>query len=619
MAHHETWTRQARRQATVGPDLGHAGEEWSPTRYRLICEGDYREMPPATGARSRALVTTPVSRRLLEALLVLTVPTLVLLLVGRQAWTPPNTPDSEFYLSLSAFGHEITDRALSPAYYWTRLGAIAPLRAMSSLFGPDVAYAIWRWILLTIAIVPSYVLARVRWGIPAAIAAAATVGTSTVLLTVTANPYPTGAVVPLLAGEVGLLALAVTSRPRWQIALSAGAGLLVGWIVMCNQIGGVYSALVFVPFAVVMLRRGLRGAAAAIAAAIEVAALTFVVFLWVGTLLFPALDWFETTRYWVNALDPSAFHAESLDWLRASPLLLAPVVAGVVAVLAGLRSPRHRVIMFGLAGAVAMAGAYAAFNQFVQQGSALETPVYAAFLWGPALACLATAVAWLVSDHGRASWAASIAVVVASCLVGRAWVAPFPLRPDGVALAVVMVGCAIVAIYGLPGAPRAVLAGIAAVVLAAGVQVLQNGTPVAGAFISLRVPYWSAYRDTGAAQQYASDLRAERWVLANTTPGSRVLVWAPRPELGGVAAMSLNGPNALSMSRDLAPGQVAWLRANAPVDVWLIDHTPREVAALARRLARAGATIDSTRCTTLPPAGPAPPAAMCLVHVSGVR
>ena len=45
-----------------------------------------------------------------------------------QRWTGFNSPDSEFYASLALFGSDVTDRAVEPAYIWTRLGYIVPVR-----------------------------------------------------------------------------------------------------------------------------------------------------------------------------------------------------------------------------------------------------------------------------------------------------------------------------------------------------------------------------------------------------------------------------------------------------------------------------------------------------------
>ncbi len=559
-------------------------------------------------------------RHWIEALLVLALPTLVLFVVGRQAWTPANTPDSEFYLSLAAFGHQVTDRAVVPAYYWTRLGVIAPLRGLSWLVGPDAAYAIWRWFLLSVAIVPSYIFARRRWGLPAAIAAAGAIGFSTVLLTVTANPYPTSAIVPLLIAESAILLIAITGPRRSAPWLAAVAGAIGGWLIMCNPVAGVFAALVALPFALVIFRRGLKATGQFIGAAVASAAASFFILLGAGRALFPALDWWETTRFYLSALNFAAFHSSSLGWLRESPLLLVPIFLIFIAAAVGLRIRHERQVMWVLAGSIILPGCYAFFNQFVQQGSMLETPVYVAFLWGPSLAALAVLVGWFARGRGVGAWAVAIGVLAGGCAAGRFWVDPFRVRPDGLAILLVVVGLALLAVLGMPGAPRRVLALVAAVGVVAGAQVLQNGTPTAGEFVAMRIPYSSAFQSTGAAAQYEAALDAERWVLSAASPGSRLLVWAPGPEFGGIAAMSLNGPNALSMSRDLLPLQMAWLKANAPVEVLVIGRRLVGARVLVRQLSVAGALTSIVRCTQrLVPGSGGVVAGMCIVRVAAVR
>ena len=50
-----------------------------------------------------------------------------------QRWAGLDTPDSSFYASLGLWGSEITDRAPIDSYYWTRLGYIAPVSALTSM------------------------------------------------------------------------------------------------------------------------------------------------------------------------------------------------------------------------------------------------------------------------------------------------------------------------------------------------------------------------------------------------------------------------------------------------------------------------------------------------------
>ncbi len=81
-------------------------------------------------------------------------------LSGSRHWAGFNSPDSEFYASLAIFGSEVTDRALEPAYYWTRLGFIAPVRALVTVLGPWHGFMLWRFLLIALFVASLYWLVR---------------------------------------------------------------------------------------------------------------------------------------------------------------------------------------------------------------------------------------------------------------------------------------------------------------------------------------------------------------------------------------------------------------------------------------------------------------------------
>lgn len=530
---------------------------------------------------SRWTLPTSAPRRLVwEIVLLLAVPVLVLLLVGASTWTPPNTPDSEFYLSLGAFGHDVTARAPNPAYYWTRLGVVGPMRTLTRVFGVDIGLWIWRWLLITLAVVPTYLFARRLKGAAAGVAAAAVVLLNTVFITVVGNTYPTGAVVSLLIAECALLGLALISgeRARWTCVVLAGVA--VGWIAMCNQIAAIFAVLAAIPFAAVMMRREWRRGLLSWVAAAAAAVGTLVVFLVGGHFLFPGLNWLDTTRYYAEVLRSEAFHAAGLDWLAASPGIVLLVALLVSALIVAPGSP-DRTAICTLAVSTGLCGAFAMWNQFVSGGSLLETPVYVAMLWGPALVLAATLVS-VILPGGHTGWLAVVAVITAAVLVGTFWTAGVWVVPWGIVIGATIV-VAIICWRTVPRSLRAAVGLIAVATLVLGAQALQNGTPVNAHVISLRIPYWSSYRATTAGAVMRQDLDVERWVIG-ATPGSRVMVWSPDPLFGSPAAMSLNGPNALSMTGTITPPQRAWVSAVGPVHILTLAATASGARRLASRL-----------------------------------
>ncbi len=547
-------------------------------------------------------------------LLVLVLPAALLFIVGASTWTPPNTPDSEFYLSLGAFGQDITSRALDPAYYWTRLGVVAPMRLFTRVLGIDAGLWVWHWLLITVAVVPTYFFGRRIKGIAGGVAAAAVVLFNTVFITVVGNTYPTGAVVALLAAEAALLGLALMVGRRQGMALVALAGAAVGWIAMCNQIAALFAAFVAIPFAVVMIRRDWRSALFAWGVAVVASAATFMGFLWSGTVLFPGLNWIATTRYWATAINPAAYRAPDLSWLSKSPNLLVVVVLLLAGIIASVGRGRAHTSVRALVAGLALCASYAAWNEFLGGGSLLETAVYVAMLWGPGLALGAALVA-IVVPTGRWGLIAIGAIGLAAVLIGTLWTLGISVIPWGVAVAALsLLG---VAMWRAVPSSRTAPAGLAAVILlVSGLQVLQNGTPLETNIPTLRIPYWVAYRDTAAAATLKQNVAIERWVIDHTA-GGYVLVWSPDPvRFGSAAAMSLNGPNALSMTMDVGEAQVARARAAGPGFVLVLAGSGFKARWLGRRLRALGLDTQPAACQRFEGADDLPTAHACLVPIN---
>lgn len=557
---------------------------------------------------------------MIEPALVLVVPSVGLAAAGVSAWTPPNRPDSEFYLSLSIFGDDVTDRAADPAYYWTRLGVIAPTNTLIKLFGVDGGYAVWRWVLLSLAVLPAYYLGRIVVGAAAGASAATFVTVNTVFLTVLGDPYPAGAVVALLASEILVLALAirVTGTAHWW--LLACAGCLVGWLLMCNQSAVVFGALAFLPFGIWLLRRGWRGLLG-IATSAGAAVLVAAAFIQSGRVLFPELDWLATTRYFARVLKFSAFHSQDDVWLATSTGLLVPAVLLVSATWIVCReSSGSRLLALMPAAALGACVGYALFNQVSNRAALLEIPVYVSFLWGPALAVGAVLTVWLIgSRSGGHSWLLVAIAIAAGVVAGRLFTRRFDIWPIGLVCAV----CLILALRApsllatrTPPWARVGTSIAAIAALFAGTQILQNATPTDVATISPRISSTAAYHAGGASEDYALNRRVEEWVLASTAATDRIRVWSGDPSVDGVAAMSLNGPNAAAVGPTLTSATAATIRSFGPVDLLLLGVSSGQTQSMIEALKDARLLVDPARCATFADASQIPVASACLVRTN---
>jgi len=489
------------------------------------------------------------------------------------------------------------------------------MRLFTKVLGVDAGLWVWRWLLITVATVPTYFLGRRLKGVAAGTAAALFVLLNTVFITVVGNTYPTSAIVALLVAEGALLSLALLVGRRSGTAFVALAGIAIGWIAMCNQIAALFAVFLAFPFAVMMIRRDWRTALIGWGLAAVTSVATFLCFLWSGTVLFPGLDWIETTRYWATAINAAAFRAPDLSWLSASPNLLVLAVLLLAGLVASTERGRTRAPIVALAVGLALCVSYAGWNEFVAAGSLLETAVYVAMLWGPGLVLGAVLVAVLLPTEAL-GWFAVGAVCLAAVLVGTFWTVEIAVVPLGAVVSVAVLA-GMIAWRLAPDSHLPYVGLAAAVLLVSAVQILQNGMPLQANIPTLRIPYFVAYRSTLATQVMQQDIAVERWVIDHTV-GGYVLVWSPDPVyFVSVAAMSLNGPNALSMTGNVNDAQIARAKSAGPGFVLTLAGTAPRALALGLRLRDLGFEARSPTCRSFEGVDELPTVYACVTAING--
>ncbi|MED5345818.1 MAG: hypothetical protein VX616_06555, partial [Actinomycetota bacterium] len=261
--------------------------------------------------------------------------------VASQSWSGFNSPDSEFYASLALFGSDITDRAFEPAYTWTRLGYIVPVRALVTVFGPWVGFEVWRYLLITL-IVGSIYAAGTITGRSRVLAGSLSifVGLNTVVLAFVGNTYLTGTAIAVMfalitvslsfLGSHGSHGRGLLGTPRWTTGVLSG--LLAGWLIMINPyafiLGGAIWGGVRITSLVLLRDDRIRRLTIDGVAGLAGAALSVAVFLAAGRSIFPKLNWWTTYLEWNSRLDYTVFIIDPNTWQRDSALLI--VVASVV-------------------------------------------------------------------------------------------------------------------------------------------------------------------------------------------------------------------------------------------------------------------------------------------------
>jgi len=476
-----------------------------------------------------------------------------------QRWTGFNSPDSEFYASLALFGSEVTDRAIEPAYTWTRLGYIVPVRVLVTVFGPWMGFEIWRVFLLLVIVGSSYavvhIAGRSRW---LGAALSTYVGLNTVVLAFVGNTYLTGTII---AATFALLALAVsllghaagTGRgavggPRWTTALLSG--LIAGWLLMLNPYAFVLGVGLWLALRVVVLvrlendrwkRLGID-ALAAVGGAVT----SFSVVLFAGLFVFPGRNWFETYLEWNSRLDYTVFIGDATTWQRDTALIVV-VIAFVAALIATVAQPRHRWAWAALAMSAANI-ALTGLLMVVFTGPWLESPAYVAKLWPASLLALVLVFTSLSpgTHESRALWnrvTVASAVVVVPLLM---WSGRF----DGVLTYSTgwLIGLGTLAVLAFTASIVrrrwnvwvAVLFAFAIGVTFIAAQVLQNGRGLLGTYG--QYPFRSAFVDFSYRGQMASKIAIQQWLLDRTTREDSIAVWTDVDrQTADVAAMQMWG------------------------------------------------------------------------------
>lgn len=512
-----------------------------------------------------------------------------------QRWAGLDTPDSSFYTSLGLFGSEVSDRAYDNSYFWTRLGVIAPTRLLTSLLGTWGGLTAWHWLLLLMVIAGAYATVRRFAALPLATALTACIALSTVPLSYLANPYLTGAV---LAGTSVLVAAALSDSRGAAIT----SGVIMGWLVMVNPPGVLLAGVVWLSLRVQRLLAARRAAPARrvpllqpLAWAAGATVVTFIVFLGIGRLVFPELNWFAAYLD-AQGINLSDFASKDPIWMRDISMLV-PAVVLVITVVIWLARRRHEAAQLALTLSASSVAFMLVFSPLMG-GIALEAPMYQAMLWPPALIALALGAAAVADPHGTGDPAdqrssvsitalAVAAVVLVVVVVAGHWSGALDLT-QGRLLALALVGLTALLVLLMPPrlAPVGALLMIGLVVT--GGQLLQNSRGSLGLYYLS--PYSWAFNANPISEKLHTAVNTQEWLLANTTNDDTVLTWVDGDWVDGdrelyvVAGMQLWGENRIGLFAELDDDDRARLEAIRPSVIAMYGQSIEGVATFMRGL-----------------------------------
>ncbi len=541
-------------------------------------------------------------------------------LTGSRTWVGFNSPDSEFYASLALFGDDVADRSIDPAYTWTRLGYIAPVRLLVTALDPWLGFAVWRFLLIALIVGSLYAMVRMVSTRQLATIVAGLASLNTMVLSFVGNTYLTGTIIAailllLALGTWG--SLAMPRRPWLPVALS---GAVAGWLLMLNPYALLLGMSMWLGLRIIGLvldtDRRWRHLGRDALAGILGFGLVFGLLLAAGAVIFPGRNWLSTYLTWNARLDYASFVGDPDVWRRDAALLV-PLLAIAIAVIAIVATRASR----WATAAVVVAVANVAFTWsyvLLVPGPWLEAPTYVAKLWAGALAAVALGFGALVGRRslGVGGWAVFAAAVPLTIWAGH-FDRDIAMTQALLIAALVLILVVVAAILLRRNVPIAtgIVVVLALSSLAIGSQLLQNGRGLLG--IYGQFPLRAAYVDFDIELLMRSKVAAEEFVLANTTPDDSVGIWTDADRLtAGIAAMQLWGwYNNVAQGAVLSPTEAADLETRHPTAIAMYAPTLEQIDTFRASLPRWALPTDPA-CTTVPFLGiGSPDAHVCVVHL----
>jgi len=496
-----------------------------------------------------------------------------------------------------------------------RVGLLIPGRISYLLFGGLPGFIVFRYVLVLVAVVPSYLLFRRLHGRWAGAVAAIVILSSPVVITAWGTDFPDSAAVSYLFAGLACLAMPSSRHRRMWLVGSAAFFMLAIWTIATA------APLVIVTIAVCGLIRLVRDRERVVSDAVYVAvsALSVTVLLAAGSwLLIGPFDYVVPTVQSLIYLGHSSLTAQyhSANWRWApyvSYLLVPPAVVAVGIAAIGLRLRRVPTPHLIIASACTAQLITCVLLQFAGSVQILEVHYFSSLLWAAVSLLLTLAFVELsrpVLGGSRFEWLLPVlllAVPLAYELDPH--VPAFGWVPAGVIVVAVVLALAGIALLVRTIGPRllARLASSVTLALIAGGLLILTVAPIPQ---HPKLPHTTddtapAYAsalgggDTLAVNLYVVTTELPGFVGPGTYSGEQLLQWWPRSQeaqllepIGIFHAFFDSIPDPLG---ELGPDGQAMIEQRRPAQILLLSTTgdgfPQSLADLAPyspRLVRTG-------------------------------
>ncbi|CAB4628556.1 unannotated protein [freshwater metagenome] len=366
------------------------------------------------------------------------------------------------------------------------------------------------------------------------------------------------------------------------------AGVILGWLVMVNPPGVLLAGVIWLVIKIQrqsQLHNSIKKLGTTIGVAAIATAATFLVFLGIGKVIFPELNWVGAYLD-AQGINLSNFASKDPVWLKDISLLVpASILIFVAAVW--FKNKKSNAAQLGFSISASSIAFMLVFSPLMG-GIALEAPMYQAMLWPPALIALALSI---VSTMKQEQWNLTTIVVAAVVIVIIATAghstAIIGLHEGWLIAAILTITAAGIAIYS--NQKFATIIGFIAVcLLVAGGQLLQNSRGPLGLYYLS--PYNWAYNDNPISEKLHTAVNTQEWLLANTKNTDTIVTWVQGDWVGGdrelyvVAGMQLWGENRIGLFPELDEDDLARLNDIKPSVIAMYGQTKEGITTFMQSL-----------------------------------
>jgi hypothetical protein len=490
---------------------------------------------------------------------------------GSEVWTYRNTPDSEFYFSLGSFGSEVTDRAPTPAYYWTRLTMLLPLRALNNFVNPLTSFEIYRFLLIFIIATSVYLLLKnLNNSNMVSAAGSLFVALNSTILYSVGDTYVTGTAITFSILFLYLLSSCMIA-PKKYFGRYICIGVVLSLLLFANPASfvlGILTLSISFWYFVHQMNSEIWNFVSRVSLVILGAIGTYQLMILGGAITFPKLNWFTTVKFYATTLNARDYASPNVElWLPTRySLLVVPIVISTL-VFATFQKPLRNYSKVALM-VFAPAICYFCYSTFVMGSNLLEVNYYTSLLWPYLLVALLLVIPKTLKIENTFYGIAFVAlIVIVSVFLGsRNWILSNLL--SFLVCGIGIICCFFVITFNstLKLVPRFVLTTVVFAVF----PILQNSEPVSKGRL-VRVTPANAYIQTDTEMLAKRSAAIEQWVLNNTSENDKLFVWVNSSDGIHPAAMQLWGPNSLGQGLVLSQWELSNLSVVKPNKIVIYD------------------------------------------------